>query len=468
MKKTHMVFAAGAGAMMALGAAVAQPVGGVQGEGGGGADAGLCQLISTRSWGRVGDTHAFSIRTDTWNIGEGNLVWEEFTPVHPLMVQNLYRYREGRIEQIGLSWIKHGFCALQQAGCGDCFVQAGCLDFLGPGCRDPYSANLNGNQTRLGPRSEVNASSGAFPYPFTLGWQQTGDAVYKRIQVRDADINPAMNPGARYYIEGQIMHVQEGTSGLRHNNATHEEVTPAPNGDTFLLGNGFNTVQLLPAIYAWQANDPGVVIEAVDAPGTPVDGRLHVAYRVFDNGDGTWRYEYAVHNLNSHRSAQAFAVPRGPDSSVLSTFHRDVKYHSGAVYTNEDWTLDTGSGAVSWSGMTFDQNPNANALRWGTMFNFALVSDAAPQMGKVKLTFFRPGGPPSVEVAALVPTGAVSSCPADLNGDGSVDLDDLQMVLESRGSCPPPPAVCRADLNGDGTVNGLDVKIVTQSFGPCP
>src|SRR5687767_8039189 len=97
------------------------------------ADAGLCDLINTRSWGRVGDIHAYSIRTATWNLGDEPLVWQEFTSEHPLMAQNIYRYRNGRLEQIGLSWIKHGFCALQQAGCGDCFVQGGCLDFLGPG-----------------------------------------------------------------------------------------------------------------------------------------------------------------------------------------------------------------------------------------------------------------------------------------------------------------------------------------------
>ena len=109
----------------------------------------LCRLFNTRSWGRVGDIHAYSIQTDTWNVGDENLVWQEFTPIHPIMAQNVFRYRGGRIEQIGLSWIKHGFCALQQAGCGPCNVQA-CLDFLGTGCRDPYSANLNGNQYASG------------------------------------------------------------------------------------------------------------------------------------------------------------------------------------------------------------------------------------------------------------------------------------------------------------------------------
>src|SRR5688572_30801915 len=299
---------------------------------GSGADAALCRLLNTRSWGRVGDIHAYSIQTDTWNVGDENLTWQEFTPIHPIMAQNVFRYRGGRIEQIGLSWIKHGFCALQQAGCGPCNVQGGCLDFLGTGCRDPYSANLNGNQMRLGPRSEVNASAAAFEFPFTLGWQQTGDAIFKRIQIHDDDINPALNAGAIYYIEGHILHAQEGTSPRRHNNATHEVVTPVASGTTYELGLGSGTVQHQPAIYAWQTNDPMVSLQAIDIPG---DGRFIFAQRVFDNGDGTWRYEYALHNLNSHRSGQAFSIPLGAGADVLDTFHRDVKYHSGEVYTNE-------------------------------------------------------------------------------------------------------------------------------------
>jgi hypothetical protein len=279
-------------------------------------------------------------------------------------------------------------------------VQGGCLDFLGVGCRDPYSSNLNGQQQRLGPRSEVNASTAEFPYPFTLGWKQEGDEIFKRIQVQDDDLDPFLNAGARYYIEGQILHAEEGASERRHNNATYEEVFPMPNGDTFDLGLGESTVQLLPAIFAWQDNDPNVVIETVDA-----DGRFHVAHRVFDNGDGTWRYEYAVHNLNSHRSARGFTVPIRNGAKVIDNFHRDVKYHSGEAYTNEDWTLDIRNKRVSWSGMKFNQNPNANALRWGTMFNFAIVTDAPPEMGKVTLTLFRPGGPSKIRVPAMVPTG---------------------------------------------------------------
>jgi hypothetical protein len=437
-----------------------------------GADAALCQLLNTRSWGRVGDLHSYSIRTNTWNVGDENLVWQEFTPDHPIMAQNIYRHRNGRLEQIGLSWVKHGFCALQQIGCGPCNAQAGCLDFLGVGCRDPYSANLNGNQMRLGPRSEVNASTGQFPYPYTLGWQQTGNAVYKRIQIKDEDIDPALNAGARYFIEGQIMHPQEGTTPRRHNNATYEEILPAASGNTYELGNGFNVVNQKPAIYAWKDIDPMVAIQAIDIPGTPVDGRFHLGFRVTNNGDGTWRYEYALHNLNSHRSAGGFTVQRNTQANVLNTYHRDVKYHSGEVYTNEDWTVNVQPNSVSWNGQTFSENPNANALRWATMFNFAILADTPPMPGTVTIKLFRPGTPDEVQVQAWVP-GSIPPCPADIipaGGDGIVNVNDLLAVINSWGPCPAPPTWCDADVSpigGDGVVNVNDLLTVINSWGPC-
>jgi hypothetical protein len=47
--------------------------------------------------------------------------------------------------------------------------------------------------------------------------------------------------------------------------------------------------------------------------------------------------------------------------------------------------------------------------------------------------------------------------PADLNGDGVVDVNDFIIVLQSWGPCPTPPIQCPADLNGDGVVDTLDL-----------
>lgn len=52
--------------------------------------------------------------------------------------------------------------------------------------------------------------------------------------------------------------------------------------------------------------------------------------------------------------------------------------------------------------------------------------------------------------------------PGDLDGDGSVGVNDLLIVIQQWGSCPPP---CPADINGDGTVGVDDLLFVIANWG---
>ena len=124
-------------------------------------------LPSTNSYGTSGGTgiYAYSVATTSCNVGSSNLSWVASTNAHPVIAQDMWRLKDGRFTQIGNSWLKHGFCALQQNLCGACPGGGGCPSFLQPGCSDPYSASLNGQQGNLGPRSQVNAFTGVFPYP---------------------------------------------------------------------------------------------------------------------------------------------------------------------------------------------------------------------------------------------------------------------------------------------------------------
>jgi hypothetical protein len=63
--------------------------------------------------------------------------------------------------------------------------------------------------------------------------------------------------------------------------------------------------------------------------------------------------------------------------------------------------------------------------------------------------------------AALVraePTG-------DMNGDGTVNVQDLLLLLDAWGPCPEPPADCPADLDGDGEVDVQDLLLVLANWG---
>jgi len=54
-------------------------------------------------------------------------------------------------------------------------------------------------------------------------------------------------------------------------------------------------------------------------------------------------------------------------------------------------------------------------------------------------------------------------CPADLNGDGVVNVSDLLILLGEWGDC----AGCDSDLNNDGVVNVSDLLVLLGAWGQC-
>ena len=437
------------------------------------------ELTGISRWGAVGDLAGYSLGTTSCNIGDQTLQWDADTVNHPVIAQNIYRYGNGRFEQLGMSWLKHGFAAFAQTLCCTC-QNPGDSQVLGIGCSDPYGSFLNGDQDGLpgscggfcgglGPRWEVNPTTGAFAYPYdTIG--MTGDAVFKRIQLRLDDIDPALNVGANYYGEGHYVTPDDAAAGNHHNNASYEQILVGNfEVDSWVLLFTGETTRERAAIYAWQDNDPGVTIEVIEDDGDPLDdhdGRFYLGYRVTDNGDGTWHYEYALYNMNSHRSAQAFIVPVPAGVSVSDIGFRDVPHHSGdgidgVTFDGTDWTVTPGAGQIIWSTQDIGENPNANALRWGTMYNFRFDADAPPAQVTVTITPFRPGGPPVLTTSAL---GPVDPCPWDLDGDGIVGITDFLALLAEWGVAANGPP----DFDGDGTVGITDFLELLSRWGGCP
>ncbi|MCI0364161.1 MAG: hypothetical protein L0Y44_10625 [Phycisphaerales bacterium] len=62
--------------------------------------------------------------------------------------------------------------------------------------------------------------------------------------------------------------------------------------------------------------------------------------------------------------------------------------------------------------------------------------------------------------------GAVSgdTCPADINGDLVVNVNDLLAVISAWGAVGPNPA----DINADQVVNVIDLLAVISAWGTCP
>lgn len=409
-----------------------------------------------RSWGSTSGVYAYSVGTTSCNIGTVPLNWFDGVPnMHPVIGQNLFRLKTepgtnyGRFEQIGQSWLKYGFCALQQGLCtsGCQPVCGGCCSQLGVNCSDPYTATRNGAFGNLGPKSPVNPYLGTFPDPHAS--PSGSSTVRGRLQALAADVNPTLNAGALYFVEGQYVANDDSAAGNLHNNASWRRVTVVNNVTNYPLNwvtgavPGANTVREQPAIYAWRAYDADVTIVPFDIPS---DGRFFLGYKVSENEDGSWHYEYALFNMNSERGAQFFSVTTPECVGVTNLGFHDVFYHSGEPYDGTDWPGSVLPDQVIWATQTFGQNSNANALRWATLYNFRFDAATPPTAGTIKVGLFKPGSPSFVSVSAQVPS-ALSCVRGDVNGDGFVNGEDVARFVEILMSgVGTPLEKCAGDL----------------------
>jgi hypothetical protein len=397
---------------------------------------------------------AVAFGTYSCNIGTTWVNWFSSTNLHPVIDNNLYKYKvvngSGRLEQIGMSWLKHGFFALSNTlCCSGCQSTDG--THLGVHCSDPYTAARNGGQTSAGPRWQVNAATGVFTYPpANPSWS---GSVARRCQVKVADLE-ASSSSVHYFGEAQYVTQDDSAAGNDDNNASYRELSVTGSGTawTFALLAGANTVRTSPAILAWQALDPSVQVANVDIPG---DGRVIVAWKVTSLGGGQWHYEYALFNLNSDRSIRAFSVPKGSGVSVSNLAFHDVAYHDGdgpgnVDFDGTDWPATNGASSVSWATQTFAQNQSANALRWGTLYNFRFDANVAPSTGTLTLATFKTVG----NVTAQVDVPGTPQ--PDSDGDGVPDASD---------NCPTVPNPNQANADGDAFGDACDTCTDTDGDG---
>ncbi|MCZ6681984.1 MAG: hypothetical protein O7B26_02300, partial [Planctomycetota bacterium] len=89
------------------------------------------------SYGQSGGINAYSVATTSCNVGTTPLLWIDCgggasCNNHPVISQSMFRLKDGKFEQLGQAWLKHGFCALSQTLCGGCAFTN--CESLGVGC----------------------------------------------------------------------------------------------------------------------------------------------------------------------------------------------------------------------------------------------------------------------------------------------------------------------------------------------
>ncbi|MCI0364308.1 MAG: dockerin type I domain-containing protein [Phycisphaerales bacterium] len=466
---------------------------------------------------------AFTFGTTSCNIGNLNLQWCQFpNNLHPAIGQSVFKVKDGRIEQLGVNWLKHGFTALSGNICG-CWGGAGSCQgpsgsVLGVGCSDPYTASRNASQSNLGPRWRVNADTGFFPTgPAPNGgsvpasWSCAGSNLGRLIRVRSTDLE-ASSATVQFYGEAQYVAQDDAIANNQNNNTSYRRLAMSggPNNFTGTLTGITQREQA--GIRAWKDfglpdgpdagtdpdPDPNVVETEIQLVG---EGFFILAAKATDLGGGQWHYEYALQNVNSDRSGQAFNVPLPEGAAISNIGFHDIEYHSGDAQGNTsscttnfdgtDWPVTQTSTSIEWATQTFAQSNNANALRWGTMYNYRYDADLPPQTGEITLTTYKVVG--TVNALTVVPGAdcndnnvadsidisngtsedvngdgvpdecAPPECPGDLDGSGNVDVTDLLALIAVWGAPGGP-----ADLNGDAVVNIADLLLLIGAWGVCP
>ncbi len=437
-------------------------------------DVEISALQDPRIWGREGvypnGRIGLGLVTTSHNVGTVPVDWFEAGPIgetldnrHPFIGQNLYRERSGRLEQIGLAWLKHGFFAVND-GCPD---PGGSM--LGVGCFDTYGNFTNANRQHLGPRSEVNPRTGFWEpcgshfdtgevgYPPSV----PGDCVSShysnftghdlddhRLRASDQDILAADSIN-RYFIEG--FYIVADDEDIENNYAHRQIRMIPPTVEPDWTFEPISNFEQRPAIDDW--GDDVVNVFPDD------EGRVRVAVRVVPLGGGDNRYEYNIYNMTLDRQLDSFSVPLSPGVNITDIgFHAPVEDEE-PLFSMAPWTANVSADAITWSAPSPDMGAGEefpNTLRYGTMYTFWFTADIDAAPSTLAMTPYKAG------VASLFSADLAAPCDLapDINGDGVVDTADLGLLIGAFGTSDPV-----SDINGDGVVDTADLGQLIAAFG---
>ncbi len=343
-----------------------------------------------RAAGRVVMLPAVSVK----NVGTADVPWYSqfsgaFPPhgndQHPFLVWSAYRVADGALRQLGVSDVRHAIPALNT----QCPCAAG-SHLLGVGCEDTNASGTNAANELLAPRGEITAHTGLWahcdePRPDTPShFDPDGDCVQDHtgqgedafshgLVVREADLREA---GAVFYF--QAWYVVRGDVDLA-NSMGYRKIEPSFSGSSWSFSLRGPLVSGSP-VDAWvdpRSPGPGASNETL----VTVDGRLQLAARARDLGDGWWRFDYALVNHDYDRRIQAFTLPL-PDGISIDA----IGFDDPDDDPRNDWLPTVARHSLEW------RAPTAGAAAdWGTLFHFSFEADAAPEPADAVLLPVEPG-----------------------------------------------------------------------------
>jgi N-acetylneuraminic acid mutarotase len=286
-----------------------------------------------------------------------------------------------------------------------------------------------------------------------------------------SDLDPTQNPGATYFAEAQYIAPSEYTWCQAHpdqcnmyNNVSYRQFTVSGGPSTFTFSPVGNTVRMQPAIEAWAGT--GATVNQYQ-PDSANDGIWFMGYKVTNPITGVWHYEYALYNENLDRSVQSFSVPVGAGAHISNTgFHAPPQEPGWANdgtfnnqgYSNAPWTVTQASGFITWNCETFAQNQNANAIRFGTLYNFRFDADQPPQNANATIGFFKTGSPMIVGIQAPVGSGTPTPTPT-----ASPTPTATATATATATRTPTPTVTATATANATATATATATRTPTPT-----
>lgn len=290
---------------------------------------------------------------------------------HPYLVWNMYRVSNGRLEQIGVSGLKHAFLTVN-SGCG---CPGGSI--LWVGCEDTYGVSTNNSTNSLSPRGEITAHTGVWKRcgsifdPDCNGVQDpvpgfSGPGDKRRLAVLETDLQAA---GAQYYFDSWYV-VRDDVNIF--NTMAYRTVTPTFDGTSWSFGPlGPHTLGAVVDAWVNPANPgPSADNHRLDT----AEGSLTAAVRATNVGGGRWRYDYALMNHDYDNGITTFAVPLPAGATVTNTYFHDVDRDAST-----DWVPNVTPGAqIRWQAPPSPLTPVSYFMDWGLLYTFSFEVDAAP------------------------------------------------------------------------------------------
>jgi hypothetical protein len=196
------------------------------------------------------------------------------------------------------------------------------------------------------------------------------------------------------------------------------------------------------------------------------------AIEAFDFGEGPHLFVGGSFDKAGGHDTPRLAVWNGQEwlpEAILSNSPFPMTVYSLSLFDEGDGQrliIGAVSGAFRWSG--FESGIESMGLS-----NVGASTFIQTQLAEIDPDLLRPvlwlggllgsaGGVPSQNIAQRI--GCLPAGFGDLNGDGSVGVGDLLILLSDWGPCRGS-GPCPADLNGDGVVSFLDLLILLENWG---